>query len=272
MNGLFLLLAHSLKRARSLVLTMGILLGAFQVLLVAVARSIQRSGGFQQLSDLLPPFARELMGPSLVSIMSFAGIVSVGYFHLAVMGSLVGLSIALATTPASEVETGFMDLILSRPLPRHWIITRTIAAVILSVGLVLGLMMLGTWIGLETLAPRSIAWPSSRLIRSLALNLALLMLCWSAVALAIGAAARRRGVAGALAGVLALAMFLLDYTGRLWRPAESVAWLSPFRYYSPFDMVMGGRLPLRNVVTLVGITVAASVAAYILFSRRDISH
>jgi ABC-type transport system involved in multi-copper enzyme maturation permease subunit len=98
------------------------------------------------------------------------------------------------------------------------------------------------------------------------------MLCWNAVALAIASVVRRRNVAGASAGVLALTAFLLDYLGRLWQPAESLAELSPFRYFSPFDLIMGGRLPLKNVAVLLGITVVGFLAAYVLFSRRDISH
>jgi ABC-2 type transport system permease protein len=251
---------------------MGALLGGFQVVLIVVARSIQQSGGFEQLSALLPPFARELMGPSMASFMSFAGIVCLGYFHLAVMGALVALSIALATTPTSEIETGFIDLILSRPVARHWIITRTIIAVTLAIAAVLTLMMTGTWAGLEFLAPRGVEWPSVKLILSLVANLGLLMLCWSGVAMAIGAGSRRRSVAGGFAGLLALATFLLDYVGRLWQAAESVAWLSPFRYYSPFEMVMGNPLPSKNLLVLGAVAAAGFMAAYILFLRRDISH
>jgi ABC-2 type transport system permease protein len=272
MRGAFLLVTHSVRRVRTLVLTMGVLLAGFQMILIVVARSLQSSGGFEQLSAMLPPFARELLGPALTSMMSFRGIVCVGYFHLAVLGSLVALSIALATIPASEVETGFIDLILSRPLARHWIITRTIVLMLLSIAVVLSLMTIGTWIGLESLAPRSARWPSANLILTLAMNLGLLMLCWSAVAMAIGSAARRRSVAGAFTGLLALTAFLLDYVGRLWNPADSVARLSPFRYYSPNELVMGNPLPTKNVVILGAIAMAGFAAAYVLFSRRDISH
>ena len=89
--------------------------------------------------------------------------------------------------------------------------------------------------------------------------------------MAIGAASRRRSVAGALVGLLALATFLLDYIARAWPPAESVAWMSPFRYYSPFELLMGSPLPARNLIVLAGIAIAGFVLAYILFSRRDIS-
>ena len=272
MNGRLMLLAHSLKRIRTLVLTMGLLLAAFQVLLVSVAGSIHRSGGFKQLASLLPPFARELMGPAITSMMSFAGVVAVGYFHLAVMFSLLGLAITTGTAPASEVESGFMDLLLSRPLARHWIITRTIVTGTIATVFVLGLMITGTWIGLNTMAPPAVPWPSARLIRSLAINLAALMWCWCGVSLALASAARRRSVAGASAGLLALTTFLLDYLGRLWKPLDSIAWVSPFRYYDPFQMLLGAALPAKNIVVLATIGAVSFGAAYVLFARRDISH
>jgi beta-exotoxin I transport system permease protein len=272
MRGPVLLLSHSLKRIRTMIGAMGLLLALFQVMLIVVARSIHNSGGFEQLSALLPPFARELMGPSMASVMSFGGIVSLGYFHLSVMGSLVGLSIAIATTPTSEIETGFIDLILARPLARHWIITRSIVVAILCTAVLLLLMMIGTWGGLHTLAPKIAGWPKPHLIYSLAINLGLLMMAWSGVAMAIGAASRRRSVAGAIAGFLALGTFLLDYVGRLWQPAEKIGWLSPFRYYNPFDLVMGNPAPVKNLLVLSGIALVGFGAAYVLFSRRDISH
>ena len=43
MNTQVLLLAQSLKRVRTIVLAMGLLLGGFQFILIAVARSIQAS-------------------------------------------------------------------------------------------------------------------------------------------------------------------------------------------------------------------------------------
>jgi len=272
MTGPLVFIAHSVKRVRTLILTTGALLAGFQVVLVLVARSIDASGGFDELAKMLPPFAREMMGPSLASFMSFAGIVCLGYFHLVVMSALVAIAIAIATTPTSEIETGFIDLVLSRPVARHWVVTRTIFVAVLSIAVLLGAMLAGTWTGLHTLAPARAVWPSARLILSLAGNLALLLLCWSGVAMAIGAAARRRSAAAAITGLLAFTAFLLDYVGRLWARADAVARLSPFRYYNSFDLVMGNALPMKNVWVLGGIAAAGFAAAYWVFSRRDITH
>jgi ABC-2 type transport system permease protein len=272
MKGPLILLAHSLKRVRTLVIVMGVVLAVFQVFLVLVAGTIQRSNTFEQIGALVPPFLRGLLGPSFTAFMSFGGIVCLGYFHVAVMGALIALAIALGTTPTSEMETGFMDLILARPLARHWIITRAIIVVLICGVAVVGMLMFGTWVGLNTLAPKDVAWPSPKMVVSLATNLGLIMLCWAGVAMAIGSVARRRSVAGAMAGLLALSTFLLDYVARAWEPAESIAWLSPFRYYSPFELVMGKSLPAKNVLVLTSIAVVSFAIAYVFFSRRDISH
>jgi ABC-2 type transport system permease protein len=72
--------------------------------------------------------------------------------------------------------------------------------------------------------------------------------------------------------LLALTTFLLDYVARAWKPAESAGWLSPFRYFTPFDLLMGTPLQVKNLLVLAGIGAAGFVLAYVFFSRRDISH
>ena len=187
------------------------------------------------------------------------------------MGALVSISLTLATIPLMEIETGFIDLVLARPVARHWIVTRSILVVLISTIYLLAMMTIGTWIGLNNFAAKDAAWPSLGLIASLAINLELLLLCWAAIAMAIGCGCRRRGSAGAIAGLLALTAYLTDYVGRAWKPADSVAWLSPFRYYTPFELVMGSDLPSKSLYVLGGITAAAFALAYLLYSRRDIS-
>jgi ABC-type transport system involved in multi-copper enzyme maturation permease subunit len=188
------------------------------------------------------------------------------------MGALVSVSVTLATIPVMEIETGFIDLLLAQPVARHWIVTRSILVALISTVYLLAMMAIGTWIGLNDFAAKDAGWPSAGLIGSLAINLGLLMLCWSAITMAIGCACRRRGSAGAIAGLLALTAYLTDYIGRAWKPAESVAWLSPFRYSTPFELVMGSDLLAKSLYVLGGIAAAAFALAYLLYSCRDISH
>ena len=271
MNMLFALLLQSLRRVRKLLLAAGVLLSGFQVVLILQANSIQSSNAFAQMADLVPAFARDVLGPSFVTFLTFKGIVCLGYFHPVVMGALVSISLTLATIPLMEIETGFIDLVLARPVARHWVVTRSILVVVISTIYLLSMMAIGTWIGLNYFAAKDAAWPSPGLIGSLAINLELLLLCWAAIGMAICCGCRRRGSAGAIAGLLALTAYLTDYVGRAWKPADSVAWLSPFRYYMPFELVMGSDLSAKNLYVLGGITAAAFGLAYLFYSRRDIS-
>jgi ABC-2 type transport system permease protein len=273
MSMLFALILQLLHRVRKFLLTAGVLLAGFQVVLILQANSIQASNSFAQMGDLIPSFLRDILGPSFAMFLTFRGIVCLGYFHPVVMGALVSVSVTIATVPVMEIETGFIDLVLARPVTRHWIITRSILVALISTVYLLAMMALGTWLGLKNFAANSAAgWPSLALIGSLAINLGLLMLCWAGIALAIGCTCRRRGSAGAIAGLLALTAYLTDYIGRSWKPAESVAWLSPFRYYTPFELVMGAAVPAKSLYVLGGIAVTAFAVAYVLYSRRDISH
>lgn len=270
MNGAFLLFRLSLKRVWKLLCAMGLLLAAFQVLRVHIAASVHQAGEFDQISALLPPSVRAILGPSLTSVMSFNGIVCGGYFDLGNVIALVALSIALATLPAAEIEAGFADLILARPMRRHWLITRTIALVLFSVLLMLFMIMAGTWAGLALFAPPGNPGPPVRQTGSLALNLGMLLLCWSGVAMAFGAGCRR-GTAGAVTSLLAFAALLLDYARKLWPPLEQIGWLSPFQYYAPFELVNGSPLPVENLLVLWAIAMTGFALAYFVISQRDIS-
>ena len=75
MSGAFLLFRLSLKRARTLLCATGLLLAVVQALRVRIAAEVHDTGQFDQLSALLPSAVRDILGPSLASIMSFNGIV-----------------------------------------------------------------------------------------------------------------------------------------------------------------------------------------------------
>ena len=147
------LAAHSLRRIRPIVLGMAIVLGGFQFLLTQVAVFLQRSQAFGMLSSLVPEFVRSLAGPGMLAFMSFAGVVSLGYFHPIVLAALLGLTISIATEPAAEVETRFVDLTLARPVARTQLIARTVIVLIVAGAFVLGMMEAGTWTGLACCTP-----------------------------------------------------------------------------------------------------------------------
>ena len=67
-----------------------------------------------------------------------------------------------------------------------------------------------------------------------------------------------------------LAMYLLDYLGRVWDPAAYPSTLSPFHYFEPMTLVSGTPLRVRDVAVLLAIGGAGAAASYAIFSRRDL--
>jgi ABC-2 type transport system permease protein len=269
-GGTLALAGHSLRRTGPLVLVIGVILAVFQVLSTLMAATFFELRTFERITALIPPFVREFLGNSLFGVFSFAGIACIGYFHVAVTAALIVLAIAIGTEPAAEVERGFLDLVLSRPIRRHAVINRTVLLLAACTAFVLLLMLAGTWIGLRFFAPPGAVWPTPRLVLSLAVSLWALALCWGGIASAVGARARRRSLAGAITGAAALTLFLADYVARAWKPLAQVAKLSPFHYYNAMELVAGRPLPLANLWILGGTAIAGVALAYVLFSRRDL--
>jgi ABC-type transport system involved in multi-copper enzyme maturation permease subunit len=264
------LVGHSLRRIRAGLIVLAVLLAAFQFLLTQVAAYLRREGGFSQLSELIPDFVRTAAGSEALAFMSFSGVVSLGYFHPIVMTALVGLTIAIATELTSEIESRFVDLSLARPLHRHMLVTRTLIVLAVAATLMLASMIAGTSIGLSCCVPADVERPPLPVLFRLAISLATIMACWGGVALAIGTLARRRSVAAAISGVLALAFYLLDYLGRAWDPAAGISRLSPFHYFEPMTVMMTRTLSTSNVLMLIAGGAAAVAVGYVAIARRDI--
>jgi beta-exotoxin I transport system permease protein len=264
------LVVHSLRRIGAMLIGLAALLGAFEFLLTQVATYLLRHSYFSQLSMLMPEFVRTMIGPSSLAFMSFTGIVAFGYFHPMVIAATVALTVAIATEPAGEVETRFVDLTLARELTRLDVIMRTLIVFVVATAFVLGLMMLGTWTGLSCCTPADAPHVSGRLIASLAFSMGTIMACWCGIGLAVAVSVRRRAVASGIVGVAALAAFLLDYLGRAWEPAREISKVSPFHYFDPTSLIIGQPLSTWNSGVLIGIGVLGSTIGYFVFSRRDI--
>ena len=172
------LAAHSVRRMRAVLVAIALVLGGFQFLLTQVAVFLLKRGGFGVISSFIPDFMQNMAGPSMLAFTSFEGVVAFGYFHPMVLATHVGLAIAIATEPAAEVETRFADLTLARSVARHQVITRTVFVLVWSELVMLLVMMLSTWTGLACCTPADTPRPSAATIRSLAILLGAITLCW----------------------------------------------------------------------------------------------
>lgn len=261
------LVLRSLGRVRILSASLALVLAALQLSIIAAAASFVDKGNFELLTQVVPSFVVQVMGPALTS---FRGMVLIAYVDPLIVMLLVVFAIFLATEPAGEVESNLVDLLLARPMPRHLIVTRTFLVMAFGTILMTGAMQATTWAGLWWMAPGDAQWPAARTVVSLSAHMMLIAWCFGGVALAASGWARRRGAVIGAVGVLAIAAYLVELLESIWTPARELARFSPFHYYAAASILAGTAPETRNLAVL-GITVLAALAlAYWRYQRRDL--
>jgi ABC-2 type transport system permease protein len=244
-----------------------IVLSGFQIALIAVASEFAGAGNFERIAQLVPSVLAPALAPALTS---FDRMATLGFFDPLVVMLVVQWAIYVGTEPAGEVETGLVDLVLARSVPRHRVMTRTLIVTLGSTLLLTLAMLAGTLIGLQVLAPTELDWPTPRVLLLMVAHLALVGWCFGAAAMAVAGWARRRGSAIAVTAIAAVALYLVDFLGLWWPPVETLARVTPFAYFHGGPLLAGTADPFRNLVVLGSITIAAAVTAYVRFQRRDL--
>lgn len=238
----------------------------YVVLIAAIYPSLSGSGSLDKLVDSYPDVLKSLFGISKNgSLGSGAGFLDAELFSF--MLPLLVLVLAIgsgARTFAGEEDAGRLELLLAYPVRR--------SAAVLAKGAAVGAEVVAicacAGIALGVLDPIFDLGLSVGHIAQAVAGLALLGLLFGWLALAVGAATGKHGLAVALAAGIAAGGYLVSGLHTL------AGWLDPFRLLSAFWWI--GTSPLQNgirgsgalVVALAA--VAALLAGAALVERRDL--
>lgn len=229
--------------------------------------SIEKSAGVMQdyLENMPEAFTNMFVGEG-GDFTSPMGFIDAELFSFMGPIVLIVFAIALAVRQiAGEEEGGTLGLLLSYPVSRGFLLLEKLAVTVVGVAgisfvtfvaLVLGVRMGGADLGVGAMAAAMT-------------SLFLLTLAVAAIAFAVGAATGNRGAAMGVAAAVAAGSYLLNALAPLVESLEPLQKASLFYYY-------GGVQPLReglqagNVAVLLGVTLVAVAASYVLFARRDV--
>jgi len=261
------LVLRSLGRVRILSASLALVLIGLQLSIIAAAAAFVESGSFASLANVVPAFVMQAMGPALTS---FRGMVLFAYVDPLIVILLVQFAIYLATEPAGDVESCLVDLILARPLPRHWLVSRSMLVMMIGTLVVSGAMLATTWAGLWWLAPPDVPWPDAQTVFTLSAHMTLIAWCFGCAALAASGWSRRRGAVVAAIGVVAIASYLVEFLEPLWAPARDLARFSPFHYFRAGGIIAGTAPESQHLAVLGTLTLAGIAIAYWKFARRDL--
>lgn len=264
------LLRRTFSQARYVLYGCLILLCGFQLIIIGQAAAIEQQNAFSRMSELVPAFLQRGLGNKAMLLATFRGTVAFGYFHPVVVMMVAVVALYVATEPAHEVEAGLVDLELSRSIPRHAIVTRSLTAAMTSIVAAALLMGLGTYTGLQLFADSEFDAPRASVFAQLLMHLGSVAAVFAGLGLALAAGARRWSTAFFTGVLTAVVLYLIDFLSIGWPFMRSVAWISPFRYYPALAIVAGDAPAWRNIVILLSAAAVMVAVGYWRFNRRDL--
>ena len=243
-------------------------LAGYVALIVAVWPTVKHNPALIKLHETYPEALRAFV--SFGGELDFgtpAGYLGAEIFSLIAPLLLVVAGIgAGARAIAGEEERGTLDLLLSMPVSRRRLVLEKLGALVVEVtglGAVLwAALAIGSWAAGMHLSAGNLAAAAGGAV--------LLALAFGCIALLLGAATGRRGLATGLTAALAVAAYLLNSLAPLVHALEHVRKASPFYHYAAGDPLRQG-FAVGHGLVLVAIAVAAGLLAPVLFDRRDLS-
>jgi len=239
----------------------------FEMFLAWVAAQIDSGPGLQTLLGLLPAPMRELVGTQF-GMVSFAGMLAFGFRHPLITAAVTAVVVVIGTVPAAERESGFLELVLARPVGRTRYLAGVVgllvvASVLLPLSLLAGVAAGSAVVEAQGELPWTRYFPA-------AAGLVAVMLAIGGYTLLCSALFRRRGTAAAWAAGLTLVFFWIDLAAVLWAPARSVHWASLFYYFNPITAAVVPHTPARNPAVLLALFAATCLLAAYRFKRQDL--
>jgi ABC-2 type transport system permease protein len=261
------LLARSFGRVSRMWAACALLLAGFQVALTSAALSLQESGDYGRLFDAVPAFVRNWLGPSL---SSFAGMTALVFFEPLVILLLVLFAVYIASEPASDVEDGLVDLLLARPIRRHWIVTRSLLVMTVTALTLVLTLVLANVTSVALMAPAGLPGPSGKTVLNLAAHLFALTWCFGGLTFAVAARQERRSAVLGMLTIAVIALFLLKVLVEFSKRFEPLRWLTPFDYFQGTEILLDQAPVVLDLTVLGTIGLVGAALGYWQFARRDV--
>ncbi|MFD4658875.1 ABC transporter permease subunit [Kitasatospora sp. NPDC058444] len=261
----------ALHRRRRMLLSLLFGMVVFETLIVVIAGTVPTGDLFGQRRT--PPGAFKAFSGSNgdVSIASYPGLLGAGLTHpfwialqLTVIGSLGAAAVA------ADVESGTIELLMTRPVSRRRLLAERAGALIAATVLLNAAATLTLALGVASSAQLRTAVPLTAVLTAGLLGCALAF-CLTGPVLAVSAVSRRRAHVIGAAVAFGAVGFALNFVALAWSPARPLRYLSPFHYYAPGDVLGHGGVPWLAFAVLLGIGLLGLTAAFRLLERRDLA-
>ncbi|WP_030230931.1 ABC transporter permease subunit [Streptomyces sp. NRRL S-350] len=262
----------ALHRRRRMLLSLLLGMVVFETLIVVIAGTVPAGDLFGAARRNPPGAFRAFSGSnSDISIASYPGLLGAGLTHpfwialqLTVIGSLGAAAVA------ADVESGTIELLMTRPVSRRRLLAERTGALVAASVALNAAATLTVALGVAFSPKLRAAVPEGAVFTAGLLGCALTF-CLTGPVLAVSALSRRRAHVIGAAVVFGAVGFALNFVALAWSPARPLRYLSPFHYYAPGDVLGHGGVPWAALGLLTGVGLLGLLAAFRLLERRDLA-
>lgn len=254
------------ERTRILIILTGVSVWMLMLLLVYQQAGIGVFKGSQDMGAISKGFdIRSFSSANNI----FANLLGIAFTHPLFLALAGMISIGMAVRScAGELQSGTLELTLSRPISRRAYLTSYIVfinATLIAIMLVASFSIFAgsPIIGVEGRIE------STDLLQT-ALGGFLLYSAIASVSLLLSVLARSRSTAMMGAITFLVVSYFAEFISRMWSTIEFAGYFSPFHYFHPTETLLGGGVDASQTIALLATIVVANAIAVLRFERRDL--
>lgn len=240
----------------------------FEMLFCLVSASTHVKSELHKDIGEVPKTVQKVMGEGFIESVMKYGIVAIGYIHpFMFLIYILFVFISVSQIITSEISTGTMAFLLSRPVSRIQIF---INWVIITVG-GLTLLALSSYsavvAGLRLFNKDKL---SLRPFLPLTTNLLIIMIflaSYIGFIAAISSTGKRMRNWG---GFIILFLYLADVMSPVWEFLSYINWLNPFNYFQPMSIIMQRYISTFTGIILLFVSGLIFTTSAYIFKKRDL--
>ncbi len=222
-----------------------------------------------EILDKMPGFIKDAIGGELMQVGNTTGFIAMSYQHPLVLILYMVFAVCVPTgLLAGHVQSGAMELILSRSVTKNQVYICAVILTTLGMIALVMLMFLGTVTGVNMCeySEQVRLWPFFRA----SIVGGLLSGTGAGVALFAAAVFRSRGRAIGLAVSFFIINYFVELIAEWWPKAEFLGPTSIFYYIDSAKVLFGENWPIGDMAVLFSISVVSIVAGGVIWNRRDL--
>jgi len=256
---------RKLKKNGLMILGWGIGLAALGYLLFNIYdRFFLQNVDLQQIMGAFPEEVFAFFGDA-DNIFDLEGYLTLEFFsYVPIILGIMAVSSAGSLIAKGE-EEGTLEVILAQPVSRTAVFWSKLAALLVSLGLILAITWGGFALGYTNTSSFDVSYLS--LVNPF-ISLFAILLVFLSLALMLSMILPSSGAAGLVAGFLLVASYFITSLARIDSNLEGVNRFSPMQYYQSGGAISG--LDWNNLIILFAISAVFIALAWVLFERRDL--